>query len=68
MNTIKLSLVDSDYAVTCRTCLDLPEKENADFKKFLRDIAAELATGQTAVLEFEDATGEPIAFSLTQNV
>ena len=67
MNTIKMSLVNSDYAVTCKTQLDLSKKETADFTKFLREIEAELVTGQTAVLEFEDAQGEPIAFSVARS-
>ena len=67
MHTIKMSLVDGDYAVACQTHLALSEKENADFTRFLREIAAELATGQTAVLEFQDPEGEPVAFSVTQS-
>jgi len=68
MDTIKLSLVDGDYAVACQTRLKLPENQTADLTTFLRDMAAELATGQTAVLEVENTDGEPIAFSVSQSV
>jgi hypothetical protein len=67
MDTIKLSLVDGDYAVACQTRLQLPENQTADLTTFLREMAAELATGQTAVLEVEDAKGEPITFSVSHS-
>lgn len=66
MPTFKMSLIDNDYTVTCRTLLHLGDKGNAELTKFLEEIQEELCIGQTAVLEFEGGKGKSIAFSVSQ--
>ncbi len=50
-----------------RAKTDLSEKGQDDlFRGFLRQIKEELVPGQTAYLEIEDSTTDPITFEISQ--
>jgi hypothetical protein len=62
---LKIALIDNDHVVRAKT--DLSEKGQDDlFRSFLRQIKEELVPGQTAYLEIEDSTTDPIMFEISQ--
>lgn len=68
MKHIKLSLIDNDYAVQASGDLDLSEKLNVVFTKFIERLREELVTGQTATLEIEGLAEKPVSFIIAQAV
>jgi len=62
---LTIALIDNDHVVRAKT--DLSEKGQDDlFRKFLRQIKEELVPGQTAYLEIEDSTSDPVTFEISQ--
>ena len=62
---LKIALIDNDHVVRAKT--DLSEKGQDDlFRSFLRQIKEELVPGQTAYLEIEDSTTDPVTFEISQ--
>ncbi|MBW2405934.1 MAG: hypothetical protein JRF17_01075, partial [Deltaproteobacteria bacterium] len=62
---LTIALIDNDYVVRAKT--DLSENGQDDsFRRFLRQIKEELVPGQTAYLEIEDSTTDPITFEISQ--
>ena len=62
---LTIALIDNDHVVRAKT--DLSEKGQDDlFRRFLRQIKEELVPGQTAYLEIEDSTADPITFEISQ--
>ena len=62
---LKIALRDNDQVVRATT--DFSEKGQEDsFRSFIRQIREELVPGQTAYLEIEDSTTDPITFEITQ--
>ncbi len=55
--SIKLKLIDNDYAVCADTDIELKGEENK-FKKFLKEINEELIIGNTAYIEIDNTTFE----------
>ena len=61
----KIALRDNDQVVRAKT--DFSEKGQEDaFRSFIRQVREELVPGQTAYLEIEDSTTDPITFEITQ--
>ena len=62
---LKIALIDNDHVVRAKT--DLSENGQDDsFRRFLCQIKEELLPGQTAYLEIEDSTTDPITFEISQ--
>jgi hypothetical protein len=62
---LTIALIDNDHVVRAKT--DLSEKGQDDlFRKFLSQIKEELVPGQTAYLEIEDSTSDPVTFEISQ--
>ena len=62
---LTIALIDNDQVVRAKT--DLSEKGQDDlFRRFLRQIKEELVPGQTAYLEIEDSTSDPVMFEISQ--
>ena len=62
---LKIALIDNDHVVRAKT--DLSEKGQEDsFRNFIRQVREELVPGQTAYLEIEDSTTDPITFEISQ--
>jgi hypothetical protein len=55
--SIKLKLIDTDYAVCADTDLELNGEEH-ELKKFLKEVDEELVIGKTAYLEIGNAKFE----------
>ncbi|MGD9159805.1 MAG: hypothetical protein PVG39_15425 [Desulfobacteraceae bacterium] len=55
--SIKLKLIDNDYAVCADTDIELEGGETT-FKKFLKQINEELVIGNTACLEIDNTRFE----------
>lgn len=63
--TLKISLIDNDYAVCANTDLDLHGNE-IPFQKFLQEIREELVTGKTAYLKIEGYEPGPITLEVSK--
>ena len=62
---LTIALIDNDHVVRAKT--DLSENGKDDlFRRFLQKIKEELVPGQTAYLEIEDSTADPITFEISQ--
>ena len=62
---LKIALIDNDHVVRAKT--DLSEDGQDDsFRRFLSKVKEELVPGQTAYLEIEDSTADPITFEISQ--
>jgi hypothetical protein len=68
MKHIRLALIDNDYAVQAEGALDVNEKQNSGFARFIDQIREELTIGQTATLEIEGLTEKPVSFTIAQAV
>jgi hypothetical protein len=62
---LKIALIDNDHVVRAKTDLSENGQDNL-FRRFLRQIKEELLPGQTAYLEIEDSTTDPITFEISQ--
>ncbi len=65
MKNIKFSLIDNDFVVQAETEIDVNEKQNKKFIRFLRQLKEELVIGQTAHFEVEGLQGNPVSFTIT---
>ncbi len=65
MKNLKFSLVDNDFAINAETNLELNDKGDQSFERFLRSIEEELVTGETAYLEIEGLHKAPIKFAIS---
>lgn len=63
--TLKIALVDNDYAVCARTDLHTTGK-NGKLVNFLKEIDEELVTGKTAYLEIEGSEKESFRFEISK--
>ena len=62
---LKIALIDNDHVVRAKT--DLSEDgQDGSFRRFLHQVKEELVPGQTAYLEIEDSTADPITFEISQ--
>lgn len=68
MKHVRLALIDNDYAVQAEGKLDVNEKRNSGFARFIDQIREELAIGQTATLEIEGLTERPVSFTIAQTM
>ena len=68
MKQIKFALIDNDYAVQARESLDVDEKFNSVFARFIDQLREELVIGQTATLEIEGFAENPVSFTIAQTV
>jgi hypothetical protein len=68
MKHIKLSLIDTDQAVQAMTDLNINDKEDKNFSKFVEQLKEELVTGQTAFLEIEGLLNKPVVISLAESM
>jgi hypothetical protein len=67
MKNVKISLINADQAVTAETVLVLNDTLGNTLSQFIQHMNEELATGQTAHLEFEGIKKNPVSFSISQN-
>ena len=63
--SMKIALINNDYVVQAKADLALSGQEDP-LRKFLQQIKEELIPGQTAYLEIEDSTTDPITFEISQ--
>jgi hypothetical protein len=68
MKHVKLSLIDMDQAVQAVADLNINDKEDKNFSKFVEQLKEELVTGQTAFLEIEGLLNKPVVISLAESM
>ena len=63
MNRIKMSFIDTDYALRASTDVEM-EASGSGFSDFIEQIREEMATGGSAFLEIEGANGQAMTLSI----